>query len=302
MSRTASRLLPRVVLLALSTVAALLAARLGAQQPDTAGVDTLHTHVLKTRDGSTFIGRLVSESADSIRFASNGSVFSIARSHVASMQAISPKQLKNGEYWLPDPNVTRLFFAPTARMLKQGEGYFSDTEVLLLNFVGGVTDHVTLGGGFSIVPSTEPQNNVFYLTPKVGLVERPNFALATGALIGIAGLDGISDRNRNFGMLYGIASAGSIDTHLDLGMGWGYAGGRISGDPAMMLGGAVRVARRVSLLTENYMVPSVADNALVSYGMRIFGEKMSVDLAFANVTGEEWIFPGVPYIGFAVKF
>jgi hypothetical protein len=71
-----------------------------------------------------------------------------------------------------------------------------------------------------------------------------------------------------------------------------------------MIGGATRVSRRVSLLSENYFVPSVSENGLVSYGMRFFGEKIAVDLAFFNAVGPNTtlLFPGVPYVAFAVKF
>lgn len=266
--------------------------------------DTLRTHILRTRDGSTLIGRVVAESADTVRFESNGALLALSRSQIAELQPISPDQLRNGEYWFPDPNRTRLFLAPTARTLAQGEGYFSDSDLLLLNFVGGVTSRFTLGGGLSIIPSTNPQNNIFYLTPKIGLIEQPNFGLAAGALVGFAGFEGIDDEDRSFGFLYGVGSVGSSDTHLDFGAGWGYAGGRISGDPAIMIGGATRLSRRVSLLTENYFVPSVSDNAVVSYGLRFFGEKLSVDLAFGNAVGPNttFLFPGVPYLGFAMKF
>ena len=42
---------------------------------------------------------------------------------------------------------------------------------------------------------------------------------------------------------------------------------------------------------------------LISYGLRFFGEKLSVDLAFMNVpTTGEYFFPGLPYIDFVVKF
>lgn len=266
--------------------------------------DTLRTHVLRTRDGSTLVGRVVFENADSVRFESNGVVFTLARSQVSELRAVEPGQIRNGQYWFPDPNRTRLFFAPTARMLAQGEGYFSDSYLLLLTFAGGVSPRFTMGGGLSIIPSTNPQNNIFYLTPKVGLVETPNFGLAAGALIGFAGFEGIDTKDRSFGILYGVGSVGSGDSHLDFGAGWGYAGGRISGDPALMVGGATRVSRRVSLLTENYYVPAISDQALISYGFRFFGEKLSVDLAFANLIGKntELVFPGVPYIAFAVKF
>lgn len=283
------------------TVAGSLAAQ---ERGDSTPRDSLRSHLLRTRDGSTFIGRVISETADSVRFESVGTVFSLSRSQIAELHTIDPAQLKGNEYWFPDPNRTRLFFAPTGRMLAKGEGYFSDTYLFLVNVAGGVTPNFTMGGGMSLVPSQNPQNNIFYLTPKIGLVERPNFALAAGALVGFAGFEGLESQDRSFGILYGVGSYGSADNHLDFGAGWGYAGGKISGDPALMIGGATRVSRRVSLLTENYFVPSVSNNALVSYGFRFFGEKLSVDLAFANLVGQgtELFFPGVPYIAFAVKF
>jgi hypothetical protein len=70
-----------------------------------------------------------------------------------------------------------------------------------------------------------------------------------------------------------------------------------------MLGGEKRMSRRTSFVTENYLLPGEA-NAAISYGIRFFGEKLSVDLAFWNAFGEDAdpIFPGIPYLAFAVKF
>jgi hypothetical protein len=212
--------------------------------------------------------------------------------------------MRKGEYWFPDPNTTRLFFAPTGRMLAKGEGYFSDTYLFLVGLAGGVTSNFTMGGGMSLIPSQNPQNNIFYLTPKVGLVERPDFALAAGALVGFAGFEGIRPADRSFGLLYGVSSFGSRDSHLDVGTAFGYTGGNVSAKPNLMLGGATRVSRRVSLLTENYLFTSLENHGVVSYGARFFGEQLSVDLAFINAfgPGTTFLFPGVPYVAFAVKF
>ena len=273
-----------------------------AQQADSANT---RRHILRTRDGSTLVGYVVEETPDSIRFASLGVVFALSRAQILSLDTIGVShEVARLDHAYRDPNRTRLFFAPTARMLRRGEAYFSDSYILLPGIAAGVTSHFTMGGGMSLIPSDNPLNNVFYLTPKIGLVDEPNFALATGAVIGFAGFDGIDDRDRNFGILYGVGTFGPDDHHLDLGAGWGYAGGRISGDPALMIGGSTRVSRRIALLTENYFVPSVSDNALVSYGVRFLGKDISVDLAFANLVGENttFLFPGVPYVAFAVKF
>jgi hypothetical protein len=271
------------------------------QRPDTGST---RTHILRTRDGSTLVGRLVEETPDSIRFQSLGVIFALSRSQILSLDTLGAPSAGPTTRRYRDPNRTRLFLAPTARMLGQGEGYFSDTYILLAGVAGGVTSHFTMGGGMSLIPSENPTNNVFYLTPKVGLVDQPNFALATGAVIGFAGFSGIDDRNRSLGILYGVATFGPEDQHLDVGAGWGYAGGRISAQPALMIGGSTRVSQRVALLTENYLVPSVSDRALVSYGMRFLGKDLSVDLAFLNLVGPgaPLLIPGVPYVAFAVKF
>jgi hypothetical protein len=41
--------------------------------------------------------------------------------------------------------------------------------------------------------------------------------------------------------------------------------------------------------------------AIVSYGVRFFGEKLSADLAFW-LGPEDIPFPGIPYVAFSVKF
>ena len=294
----------RIVVVIAALLAAVVTRPVASQQPDSTARDSLRTHVLRTSDGSTLIGRVVRDSADTVRFESNGAVLTLSHAQIVELRAIEPSQLKRGEYWFPDPNRTRLFFGPTGRMLAKGEGYFSDADLLVIGVNGGLTSNFTLGCGMSLIPSQNPLQNIFYLTPKVGLVERPDFALAAGALVGFAGFDGIDGKDRNFGILYGISSFGSTDNHIDVGAGWGYAGGSVSGNPAVMFGGATRVSRRVSLLTENYYVPTLDQHGIISYGMRFFGEKVSVDLAFLNAVGPDatFLFPGVPFVSFAVKF
>jgi hypothetical protein len=297
-----------VVLLAAAVGSAALPQVVRAQDPaprDSAAADSARMSLLRTRDGSLFLGRLIRATADSIYFASVGGPIAVPRSIVVELREVDQGAMRAGVYWPPNPGDTRLFFAPTGRMLEKGEGYFSDTYLFFLNFVGGVTSRFTMGGGFSIFPTSDFSNNVFYVTPKLGLVASPNVNVAVGALVGFLGADLLDDGSGlgTFGIMYGVSTFGSADGSITLGTGFGFAGGEVTDRPLIMLGGEKRIARRTSLVTENYVVPGESP-AIVSYGLRFFGDRLSVDFAFVNLFGgdQDPIFPGIPYVAFAVRF
>jgi hypothetical protein len=301
--------------LAFAFVLALTASAAGAQV-DTARArpDTAVTHILRLRDGSTLVGRLLARDSTSLQFATSGGVLTIPATSVVDLRVVGALDMHAGEYWFPDPNRTRLFFAPTGRMLEKGEGYYSNTYLLLQNFVGAPSDNFTFGGGFSVVPSDDfLTNNVYYLTPKLGVYASPKTNVAVGALIGFVP----TDDGNGFGILYGVATRGGPDASMTAGLGYGYVGGTLADHPIVMLGGSSRASRRVALVTENYAfwyhnddnvcnftctsVPHLRMTMILSYGLRFMGEKLSTDFAFFNST-ENFLFPGIPYISFAVKF
>ncbi|MFI5230843.1 MAG: hypothetical protein ACHQWU_17380 [Gemmatimonadales bacterium] len=264
-----------------------------------AGTAAAITHVLRTKEGSTFVGCIVEQSADSIRFATSGGTLTLPRTAVAELKAVNTRDIHNGEYWFPNPNATRLFFAPTGRMLRQGEGYYSNTLLVLNGVSGGITDRVSIGGTATLIPGTTDQ--VGYLTPKIGVFASDNVNVAVGGLVAYSTISDESDLRR-FGFLYSVATVGSPDASATAGIGWGYAGSSLVKSPAIMLGGAVRMSRRTAFVTENYFASSTrASGAFLGYGIRFFGEKLSVDLALVNSVKEP-IFPGVPFVSFSVDF
>ena len=291
-----------LVLLWSMCVALSLPCASASQQPSPAADSSARpaiTHLLRTRDGTTHVGRLVAESADTVRFATSGGMLVVPRAQVAELRTIDPSSVHEGQYWPPDPHATRLYFGPTGRTLKRGEGYFSDLWLFFVNGSVGVTDRLMLGGGMSVFPTSDFSNNIFYLTPKVGIVRGEHFNVAVGALVGFAG-----KASGSAGMVYGVATNGGPDGSLSYGAGWAYANKDFASRPVLMLGGSRRWTRRVAFISENYMYSGAEPGALVSYGLRFFGEKLSVDLAFWNVlaNGATPFFPGVPWLGFAVKF
>ena len=297
-----------VTVLALSSALALAvsiaAPQARAQDPaarDTARADSSRMYVMQTRDGSLFVGRLVRATVDSVYFVSAGGPITVPRSAVIELRQIGRGAMRQGVYWAPNPNDTRLFFAPTGRTLAKGDGYFSDTWVFLLLFAGGITDRLTFGAGFTVLPFEDFTENAFYVTPKYGLIRRDNFNLAIGALVGVAGIADFD--NGPGGIVYGVGTVGSPNASVTLGTGYVFAQSDVGDEPLIMLGGEKRIARRVSLATENYFIPGES-LGLVSYGVRLFGERMSIDLALGNPfgSGAEPVFPGFPYASVAMKF
>lgn len=299
----------RLALLAALAIHVAIATSAPAQQPRPSrpvavrvATDSTEIQVIRLRDGSSIVGRVTAATDDSVRFVTAVGTLSIPREYIVGLREVERASVRRGEVWPTNPNATRLLFAPTGRMLAQGEGYFNDTYLLFLSVQGGITSRFTLGGGLSVIPFDDFSDNVLFVTPKLGLVSSPRLNLAVGGLAGFAG--GLADEGENatFGVLYAVGTVGSQDASLTFGTGLAYAGGEFADTPVAMLGADVRLSRRMSFITENYLLPSDDVNSIISYGLRFFGEKLSVDLAFWNMPGEDALFPGIPYVAFSVNW
>jgi hypothetical protein len=222
-------------------------------------------------DGSTMYGRLERRDADSLVMVGAAGRVAVAITNVRTVRDAGEARRRGDgstEYWFPNANSTRLFFAPTGRTLAQGDGYFADHDIAIASLTYGFTDRVTFGGGGLIVPSSD----FWFVTPKVGLVRGSDFNLAVGALFG-----GVGDHTGGIGFV--SATYGSTNRSATLAVGNAFSGSEADRQQIVMLGGETRVSRRMALVTENY----------------------SVDLAFLNWTGHG-VFPGIPYVDFVVKF
>lgn len=263
--------------------------------------DSIHTQILMLKDGSKLIGRIVEIGESEIQFEMSLGKMTILRSKIKGVEVVSTSSIRNGEYWFPNPNNTRLYFAPTARNLKKGEGYFADYFFVFPGIAYGVTDNITIGGGMSIIPGVDIPDQLFYFTPKIGGEISKDLNVAVGALVATVPDSFDSDAPTTAGIFYTVGTYGTPDVSVTAGIGYGYVDDELADKPMVMVGGEKRLSRRMSFVTENWMVPGV-DNLIISYGVRFFGESLSVDLALVNTLGEDFFFPGVPYIDFVYNF
>ncbi len=263
--------------------------------------DSIHTQILMLKDGSKLIGRIVEIGESEIQFEMSLGKMTILRSKIKGVEVVSTSSIRNGEYWFPNPNNTRLYFAPTARNLKKGEGYFADYFFVFPGIAYGVTDNITIGGGMSIIPGVDIPDQLFYFTPKIGGEISKDLNVAVGALVATVPDSFDSDAPTTAGIFYTVGTYGTPDVSVTAGIGYGYVGDEFADRPMVMVGGEKRLSRRISFVTENWMVPG-ADNLIISYGVRFFSESLSVDLGLVNILGEDSVFPGIPYIDFVYNF
>jgi hypothetical protein len=252
---------------------------------------------LTLQDGSEIVGTILQEDSLQVRFRSVSKILmTVPRSQISSMKPLSGN-IVDGEYRRSDPNSTRLFFSPTGRPLKNGQGYFSAYEIFFPSVAVGIGDIVSLWGGVSLLPGTEGQ--IIYIAPKITPVHIRNFDLSAGVLY----VNTTVSSSSGGGIIFGVGTYGSSDNALTVGLGWGFAGGDVANKPILVLGGEVRLSNSIKLISENW-IPSWTDVAIFSFGFRFFGDNLAADLGFIRSSAkmETNGFPFIPWIGFAYNF
>ncbi len=251
-------------------------------------------------DGSRIYGRIVSRDEDRITVETAGGVrMELASSQVRS-ELPAPGRMVNGEMWLDDPHANRLFFGPTARAIPRGAAQFGVYELFFPFVSYGVTDRFTISGGTPVFP--EAIGRAFYLAPKYEVLRTPTASAAVGVLALFVTEDVLEG---SAGLLYGVGTFGSPDAALTVGATVPFVassgGTDIASDAGFMIGGEMRMSRRTKFVSENYFIPG-ASGALVSGGIRFFGERLSADFGLGAALGEEDAACCLPLINFVYSF
>ena len=254
---------------------------------------------IKLIDNTKFVGHIVQVTPDTILFQTlSGLNIKIPEMKITDLKLPKGK-LKNGRYWRFDPNNNRLFFAPTGRTLRKGEGNFSDFYVVFPTMAVGLTDFFMLGGGVSIVPGAD--NQLFYISPKFRVAHGHQYDLALGVLFaGVPGED-------NLGAIYSAVSFGDPFGGLTLGLAYPFSttGNNDLNNPIFILGGETQISHSVKLISENWIITDDDDSTLIfSFGIRFFGEQLAADLGLFTSPDilDEGGFPLFPWVDFAISF
>jgi hypothetical protein len=246
-------------------------------------------------DASTLVGSISAENDTTIQFKTlAGLEVSIPKKLIEKKVQISSK-IVEGKVWRSDPNQTRLFFAPTGRALKNGQGYFSVYEIFFPFIAVGASDYVTLAGGLSLFPGSSEQ--LFYLAPKITPLQLEKFDLSAGVLYIF-----VPEEEDNAGIFYSVATYGTAAASLTFGLGFGFSGGDVADKPVYAIGAELRSSNSVAFITENWIIPD-SEFQIVSFGLRFFGDNLAADFGLIHPLGADTRgFPFLPWVGFAYNF
>lgn len=287
----------RFCLLLTLLFAAIAPSRATAQVPmEIAASDTLYE--VQLADGSTIIGRVVAVDGENLTLQTEAGVrVQVTRAQIRSIRPTQGRMVE-GEFLRADPNETRLFFAPTGRMLGKGEGYLGVFELFFPFLSFGATEWLTLSGGFPLIFSTEDAPP-FYVAPKVRVLSTSQVQVSTG----VFALFSPGDGGGFGGIAYGVGTFGSADNAVTVGAGLPFGEDDIGSQPLVVVGGEARVGRSTKLLTENYFAPGEA-GVLLSGGIRFFGERLSADLGLVTPLGfeDQDFFFAFPVVNFTYSF
>lgn len=263
--------------------------------------DSIKSQV-ETIDGNTYIGIILEQTPEIIRIKTDklGEI-SIPGAEVKRITQLIATKSKDGTYWLENPQSTRYFWAPNGYSLKKGEGYYQNVWILFNQAVYGFTDHFS--GGVGVVPLFlfAGASTPAWITAKVSLpVVKDKVNLGVGALAGTV----IGEENTGFGILYGISTFGSRDKNINIGLGWGYAGGEMARNPTVSIGGMIRTGAKGYFITENYFI-GTTDNfmVLMSAGGRRIIHHAGLDFGLWIPLGADiGSFVAIPWLGFTIPF
>jgi len=271
--------------------------------------DTVKYYLISLHDGTKYNGAIVDSSENELILRTEKKInITIPTSEIKEISLIKLSEMNGGEYRFPNPHGTRYLFAPSAIPLKPGEGYYQNVYLFLNSFHVGVSKNLSFGAGFEFLTTfgglaAGDFKPSFFVAPKLGFKISDDVHAGGGIIL--AGIPSLFSNGYSFGgIAYGIVTIGDIEHNITGGIGLSFGENEISKRPVFVLNGMTRVGKRISLVTENWII--LTENKIqpvFSYGIRFFGEKLCVDLALLNNKElAELTIVGIPYIDFVVKF
>jgi hypothetical protein len=252
---------------------------------------------VETAGGTLFTGTLRAATEETLTFETKElGVVTLQRANLRQLSSLTSEQVRRGFNYVG--NGTRMFLAPTARNLHQGEGDVQVIDIFLTGINYGVTDNISVGLLVPIIPFVGVP--FVAVTPKVSVPISDKFHVGAGILYGFT--TGFGGGGSSAGVGYGVATYGTADTNISFGLGYGLGSDGIGGSPVGVIGANVRVARLFSLVNETYIADFGSSGGLAGLaGLRYASPRFSSSLGMLYFTaGGGGLYPA--YLDVSFRF
>jgi len=194
---------------------------------------------------------------------------SLPKFFIDDIRDISSKELKKGDYWKPNPIPSDYFISKSAFNLKKGESIYNNTLLSFNSVTYGLTDNISLNGG------------IFLPLPFFNVGAKGSFRLMKNIRLGggITYINNIVQLNtfKGMGLSYVNTTIGNEDNNLTVNYGYGFYGGKLGSNPLIILSGTTRISKKISLITENWLIPHNGNyrKNIYSGGIRLINRNTS---------------------------
>lgn len=272
----------------------------GLTAQETTAVDTLNLVKIETNDGNTFVGEITEETDRYVVLSTEkmGRV-TIQKQDIKTRMHLQGIRKEKGEFWMPNPQSTRYFWAPNGYGLKKGEAYYQNIWVFYNQMSYGITNQFSMSAGMIPLFLLGGTATPIWVVPKFSFpVKENSLNIGTGAFMGtLLGEDvGI------FGLLFGTATFGSPDKNFSIGLAQGFSTEGWLKIPLFNISGMVRTGPRGYFITENYLITVEGESAaMISAGGRSIIKNIGLDYSlWIPIIPDLGTFVALPFLGITV--
>ncbi len=259
-------------------------------------------HILTTFRGDRFTGYVSAfEDATLYFILENGADLKFSTKDIRRLELtekVTDIALQNNNDYVEMQGHERLYFSPTAFMLKKGQGEFR--TVILNNSVDyGISDNFTIGGSFATVIAAS------LISGKAKFGGSLNDYLHVAGGVHLFGAFAIETEPIGAALAYGSLTVGTPEKFLSVSVGRGTSSESDGGTTGISFSGSFRIAERFRLYGEylNFFDPYGDNYGFAVLGGSWFNARHRVDFGFgaAPIYDDATLIP-FPLVSYAYRF
>lgn len=236
--------------------------------------DSIRTIALTLIDGSYYKGTIVRDDSLQIQLQLPNGVFVTAeKTKIREIKySISKKTIPYN-----DPSDHRLIFTPTARTLKKGSAFFSNSQIFVLSAGYGIIDEIMVTTGITVLPGTVEQ--IYFVFPKGRFYSKNNLDFSIGGLY----LSSFSQSAPSTAIksLYLTSTYTGNRGSLSVGVGLFSANSQLGEKPLLTISGEFFMFEKTKAILETWTIDGY-DGVLLLMGLRSIGERLSGDFGLIS--------------------